>query len=142
MLILSARFLVACALLFAQPVLGQSALYTVSSKAQGAPFDLVVTEIQREPNKSFLSVPGFHKRTAPSARWLMCAYTDLAVKRGFSHWVVVYPPETSEVLVVGFSNSSNASVKELLGEDFDKERTLGESVIPVEKVFPMCGMRR
>lgn len=140
--ILSARFLVACALLFTQPVLGQSALYTVSSKAQGAPFDLVVTEIKREPNKSFLSVPGFHKRTTPGARWLMCAYTDLAVKRGFSHWIVVYPPENDEVLVVGLSNSLNTSVKELLGNDFNKERVLGEEVMPVEKLFPMCGVRR
>lgn len=142
MLINSARFLFVCSLLLTQPVLGQSTLYTVSSKSQGASFDLVVTETKREPNKSFLSVPGFHKRTAPGARWLMCAYTDLAVKRGFSHWVVVYPPENSEVLVLGFSNSPNVSVKELLGEDFNKERTLGESVMPVEKVFPMCGMRR
>jgi len=72
----------------------------------------------------------------------MCAYTDLAVKRGFSHWVVVYPPENSEVLVVGFSDSPGASIKELLGEDFSKERTLGDSVMPVEKLFPMSGIRR
>jgi hypothetical protein len=136
------RFLAACALLLAQPVLAQFALYTVSSKEQGAPFELVVTETKREPSKSFLSIPGFHKRTAPGTRWLMCAYTDLAVKRGFSHWIVVYPPENSDVLVVGFSNSPNASAKELLGEDFNKERTLGESAVPVEKFFPMCGMRR
>jgi len=140
--ILSARFLVACALVLAQPVLAQPSLYTVSSKTQGAPFDLVVTETEREPSKSFLSVPGFHKRTAPGARWLMCVYTDLAVKRGFSHWMVVYPPENSEVLVVGFSNAPNASVRELLGLDFNKERTLGDSVVPVEQLFPMCGMRR
>ena len=142
MKILSARFLVACAMLLAQPVFGQPSLYTVSSKAQAAPFDLVVTETKREPNKSFISVPGFHNRTAPGARWLMCAYTDLAIKRGFSNWVVVYPPENSEVLVVGFSNSPNASVKELLGKDFNKERALGESVMPVEKFLPMCGRRR
>lgn len=140
--ILSARFVVACAVILAQPVFAQSSLYTVSAKAQGAPFDLVVTETKREPSKSFLSVPGFHKRTAPGSRWLMCAYTDLAVKRGFSHWIVVYPAENSEVLVVGFSNSPSALVKELLGENFAKERTLGESVVPVEKFFPMCGMRR
>ncbi len=140
--ILSARLLIASVLLLAQPVFAQYSLYTLSSKAQGAPFDLVVTETKREPSKSFLSVPGFHKRTAPGSRWLMCAYTDLAVKRGFSHWIVVYPPENSEVLVVGFSNLPNASVKELLGEDFYKERTVGESVVPVEKLFPMCGMRR
>ena len=140
--ILSARLLVACTLLIAQPVLGQSTLYSVSAKAQGAPFDLVVTEIKREPNKSFLSVPGFHSRTAPGSRWLMCVFTDLAVKRGFSHWVVVYPPENKEVVVLGLSNSPNSSVKELLGTDFNKERVLGEAVMPAEKLFPMCGMRR
>jgi hypothetical protein len=140
--ILSAKFLIASALLLTQSVFAESSLYTVSSKAQGAPFDLVVTETKRELSKSYLLVPGFHKRTAPGSRWLMCAYTDLAVKRGFSHWIVVYPSENSEVLVVGFSNSSTTSVKELLGEDFVKERTLGESVVPVEKFFLMCGMRR
>lgn len=117
-------------------------LYSVSSKAQGAPFDLVVTEIKREPNKSYLSVPGFHNRTAPGARWLMCAYTDLAVKRGFSHWFVSYPPANSEVLVVGLTNSPRASAKEVLGKDYSAEHTLGNEPMPVEKLFPMCGMRR
>lgn len=139
---LSTLLVAACAWSFAQSALSQSELYTVSSKAQGAPFDLVVTEIKREPNKSFLSVPGFHRRTAPGARWLMCTYTDLALKRGFSHWVVAYPPEGNDVLVVGLSNSPTASAKELLGDDFSKERTLGETVMPVEKLFAMCGMRR
>jgi hypothetical protein len=58
----------------------------------------------------------------------------------FRDSIVVYPPENSEVLVVGFSNSLTASVKDLLGEDFIKERTLGESVVPAETFFPMCGM--
>ena len=100
-----------------QPVLGQPSLYTVSSKAQGAPFDLVVTETKREPNKSFISVPGFHNRTAPGARWLMCAYTDLAIKRGFLNWVVVYPPESSEVLVVAFFQ-----LAECLGQRIARQR--------------------
>ena len=108
-------------------------LYSVSSKAQGAPFDLVVTEVKREPNKSYLSVPGFHNRTAPGARWLMCAYTDLAVKRGFSHWFVSYPPDNSEVLVVGLTNSPSASAKEVLGKDYSPEHTLGHEPMPVEK---------
>jgi hypothetical protein len=34
-----------------------------------------------------------------------------------------------EVLVAGFSNSPNASLKELFGEDFNKARALGESVM-------------
>lgn len=82
MKILAARFLVACAMLLVQPVFAQPSLYTVSSKAQGTPFDLVVTETKREPNKSYISVPGFHNLTAPGAHWLMCVYTDFAIKRG------------------------------------------------------------
>ena len=121
---------------------GQPALYTVSSKEQGASFDLVVTETKREPEKSFISVPGFHKRTAPGARWLMCAYTDLALKRGFSHWAVVYPPAISDVLVVGFTNSASTSVQKLLGADYDQERVVGEQFMPVEIMLRMCGMRR
>lgn len=72
----------------------------------------------------------------------MCAYTDLALKRGFSHWAVVYPPANSDVLVVGLSNSAGASVQGLLGADYDKERIVGETLMPVEKLFSMCGMRR
>ena len=134
--------LVAGVLVVSQAAVAQSSLYSVGSKAQGAPFDLVVTEVKRETSKSYISVPGFHNRSAPGARWLMCAYTDLAVKRGFSHWVVVYPRPDSEVLVVGFSNSASNSVHGLLGTDYNKERLVGEDLMPVEKVFAMCGMRR
>lgn len=133
-------FLITAAL--ACSAMADSSLYSVSSRAQGAPFDLVVTELKREPNKSYLSVPGFHNRTAPGARWLMCAYTDLSVKRGFSHWFVSYPPGDSEVLVVGFTNSPSASAKEVLGKDYSAEHTLDNEPMPVEEMFPMCGMRR
>ena len=120
----------------------QAPLYTVSSKAQGAPFDLVVNEIKRENTKSSLSVPGFHNRTAPGARWLMCVYTDLAIKREFRYWTVMYPVEGNEVLVVGFSNSPTTSPKEVLGSEFDKERVIGEDMMPVEKFVAFCGIRR
>lgn len=122
--------------------LSQTSLYTVSSKAQGAPFDLVVTEIKRDPQRSYLQVPGFHTRTAPGARWLMCAYTDLSIKRGFSHWAVMYPEEKKDVLVVGFSNSASTSPKELFGPEFDKERVLGDDMMPVAKLLAFCGMKR
>lgn len=129
-------------LCFWHPAFGQPAPYSVSSKAQGASFDLVVTETKREPGKSFISVPGFHNRTAPGARWLMCAYTDLALKRGFSHWAVVYPPADSDELVVGFSNSDGASVREVLGSDYNQERIVGDRFMPIEIMMRMCGMRR
>lgn len=121
--------------------MSQAPSYKISSKEQGAPFDLVVTEISREPNKSYLSVPGFHHRTAPGARWLMCVYTDLAVKRGFSYWNVMYPTRDKEVLVVAFANAES-SPRELFGHDFDGKRVLGEQMAPVAKFTRFCGLRR
>lgn len=120
----------------------QTQLYAASSKAQGAPFDLVVTEVRREANRSYLAVPGFHSRSAPGARWLMCAYTDLAIKRGFSHWSVMYPEQDKEILVVAFSNSSTTSPKSLFAEEFNKDRVVGEQMASVEKFVSFCGIRR
>lgn len=105
-------------------------------------FDLVATEIQRLPNRSHLQVPGFHERTAPGARWLMCAYTALAVERGFSHWFVVYPPQDSIRLVVGLTNDANASPEQVLGSDFSKERLVGDKAMPVARMAAFCGIKR
>lgn len=118
------------------------ALFKASSKDQGAPFDLVVTETERLPTKSYLDVPGFHERTAPGARWLMCAYTALAIERRFSHWFVVYPQAGSNRLVVGLANSGAAAASEVLGGDYVKDRTIGEQAMPVEKMAGFCGIRR
>jgi len=127
-----------CAVTAAQGV----PLFSASSKAQGASFDLVVTETQRLPTKSYLTVPGFHERTAPGARWLMCAYTALAMERGFSHWFVVYPPEGSSRVVVGLSNSPGASPLLLLGSDYVQSLAVGEQMMPVEKMAAFCGIKR
>ena len=136
-------FIVSIALtIYSVSALPQTPLYTVSSKAQGAPFDLVVTEIKRDAQRSYLRVPGFHNRTAPGARWLMCAYTDLAIKRGFSHWSVMYPEESNDVLVVAFSNSLSALPKELFGSEFSKERILGDGMMPITNLLAFCGMER
>lgn len=122
---------------------GQSGpLFKASSKAQGAPFDLVVTETERHPTKSYLQVPGFHERSAAGARWLMCAYTALAVERGFGYWFVVYPPEGSTRLVVGLANSSSATAAQVLGPDFVKDRTIGDKPMPVERMAGLCGIKR
>jgi|GEM_PF-2813567 len=120
----------------------QTDLYGASSRAQGAPFDITVTETSREESRSLLSVPGFHSRTAPAARWLMCAYTDLALKRGFSHWAVLYPPEGSEVVSVGFSNSPATSPREVVGPEYAEERMLGKGMTPTEKFMVFCGLRK
>jgi hypothetical protein len=127
---------------FVLPTMATAAdLFTASSKAQGAQFDLVVTETQRFSDKSYLDVPGFHDRTAPGSRWLICTYTALAVERGFSHWYVVYPPEGSNRLVVAFSNASTASPSQLLGPDYVKELGVGDGMVPVEKMAGFCGIK-
>lgn len=120
--------------------------YTISSKAKGAPFDLVVTEIQRTPNKTYISVPGFHTRTAPGSRWLMCVYTDIAMRRGYSHWLVSYPPADSDVLVVGLTNSGDATAQEVLGSDYKAGLSLGacdgQKPMSVSKMGQACGFDR
>ena len=124
-------------------LLSQRQLYSASSKAHGAPFDVVVTEIDRNPFRSYLSVPGFHQRTAAGTRWLMCVYTDLAIQRGFSHWSVVYPAQDSEILVVGFAVSETTPLSQVLGtKDYVPERTLADKPVPVEKFLVPCGIRR
>ena len=123
------------------PSFSQLPMYTLSSKAHGAPFDLVVTEIKREETNSQLSVSGFHNRTAPGSRWLMCVYTELAIMRGFKYWSVMYPAEGSETLIVGFSNSATTSPKDVIGPQYVKERILGDPMSPVEAYVAFCGFR-
>jgi hypothetical protein len=72
----------------------------------------------------------------------MCAYTDLAIKRGFSYWSVMYPKQDNETLVVAFSNSPATSPKSLFAEEFNKDRVVGEQMFPVEKFVSPCGIRR
>ena len=133
--------MLAGALVGAMAAHAQDGLYQVSSKSQGAPFDLVVTEVAREENVSRLRVPGFHERTAPGARWLMCAYTDLAINRGFKYWAVVYPEKRDDILVVGFTNNPTTSPAEMLGPAYQKERVVGEDLADVERFSALCGIR-
>ena len=114
-------------------------LYSISAKALGLPFDMVVSEVRRTASKSYLEVPGFGERTSVQSRWLMCVYTDLAIERGFSHWTVVYPSEKGTRLVVGFSNSAKTSPSTLLGADFAADRTLGAEMTPVAPYASFCG---
>ena len=120
----------------------QHDLYSASAKAQGAPFDLVFTEVKREPAKSYVVVPAFHSRTAAGSRWLMCAYTDIALKRGFSYWSVVYPEAEKDVLVIAFANTSTARPEQLLGSDFAADRILGTDMTATAQFMAFCGLRR
>ena len=116
-------------------------LFVASSKAQGTSFDLLVTETERLPTKSYLLVPGFHERTAAGARWLMCAYTALAKERGFSYWHVTYPAPSSTQLMVALSNSASSLPAELLEKDYVKERAVGEDMMPVSKMVAFCAIK-
>lgn len=118
-------------------------LYSISAKDQGLPFDLVATETKREPTKSYLSVPGFHKRSAAGSRWLMCVYTDLAIKRGFKYWTTVYPDDSSETIVVGFYHSADANIPEALGKDYVASRAMPDRPTNVDVIGPkLCGMQK
>jgi hypothetical protein len=101
---------------------------------------MTVTEVRRTAAKSYLEIPGFNDRTAVQARWAMCAFTELAMKRGFKFWTVVYPPEESgeDLLVVAFSNSDRKPPAELLGSDYVSERTPGGDMASVEVFQSFC----
>lgn len=114
--------------------------FRASSRAQGADFDLTVTEIKREPYKSYLRVPGFHERTAAGSRWLMCAYTDLAISRGYSHWTVMYPAEGEDLVIVALAQTRLSTAKSLLGSDYDESRVLGKELTPVDNFRAFCGL--
>ena len=116
------------------------AIYSASSRQKGLPFDMTVTETRRTPTKSYLRIPGFNSRTSVQARWVMCVFADVAVKRGFKYWTVVYPPEKpgDDQLVVAFSNSAAADPKILLGQDFAADRTLGDEMTDNAPFLAFC----
>ena len=116
------------------------ALYHASARDKGLPFDMTVSELRRTATKSYLEIPGFTARTSQQARWSMCAFTELAKRRGFNFWTVVYPPEHSgqTQLVMALSNSENVSPAELLGPDFVAEQTLGDEMTSVEVFEKFC----
>jgi len=93
-------------------------LYVARARDHGASFDLILSETKREPSRSMLSVPGFHSRTAAGSRWLMCMYNDLAAKRGFAYWTVIYPEEPVEVFPIALYQTESEDVGKLLGRSY------------------------
>jgi len=113
-------------------------LYSVSSREMGiSQFDFTVTEIKRESRISTLKIPGFEDRSAAASRWMMCAYNDLAIKRGFKFWAALYPQDSSDEIQLGFPNSENEDLTKTLGTKFNKESVVVSSVA---KFARMCGM--
>ena len=114
--------------------------YRLRSRDMGIQaFDLTVTETKRTARTSTLNVPGFHSRTAPASRWLMCVYTDLALKRGANFWTVIYPQPPGEDLIVGFPASETENLVETLGGEFATKEKVGPA--PVEKFAVFCGIK-
>lgn len=118
-------------------------LYSVKSKDHGiTAFDLTVTEVKREPKKSFLIVPGFNDRSAAGSRWLMCAYTDLAIKRGFNYWIAIYPDASSDAVLIGFPESETENITKTLGPEFVADKVMPDMPASVDVMARFCGMRR
>lgn len=121
---------------------GPQDFYSASGRALSVPYDLELTEVQRDATRSHVNVVGFHERSAPGARWLMCRYAEIAQARGFSHWNVVYPVPGSELLVLGFSNDAAATAEQVFGASHDSQRLLAERMAPVDRFATLCGFRR
>jgi hypothetical protein len=108
-----------------------------NSKEMGVQaFDYTATEITRTDKTSTLRIPGFHNRTAPAARWMMCVYNELAIKRGFAYSTVVYPDLLSEDVLVGFPASMEEDVVKTLGPEFGGSEPF--PIMPVEKMRFFC----
>lgn len=119
----------------------QEQLYSRRSKDQGIDaFDLSVTEIKRTERVSILQIPGFDSRTAQGSRWLMCVYTDLALRRGFKWWAALYPTSPHEVVAVGFLDSEDQNLAETLGAAFDTKNVLPAT--SADKLAILCGIRK
>lgn len=116
-------------------------LFSASARSQGLDFSMTVAETAREDSFSTFEAPGFHKRSAAESRWLMCAYTALALKRGFTHWLAQYPNEGSETILVAFTNSEIARTAEVFGPRLITTQTVvPKSPMPVSKMVAFCGL--
>ena len=70
----------------------------------------------------------------------MCMYNDLAVKRGFKYWTVIYPEAPNETFPIAFYQSADDNVKSLLGSDYVQDRAFPPHPAPTEKWYQtLCG---
>jgi TPR repeat protein len=119
--------------------LAEEDLYSASSPGMGSTQpDFTITEIKREQRISTLKIPGFRNRSAGASRWMMCAYTDLAIKRGFKYWAALYPRDSSDIIQLGFLNSKDEEIKTVLGSQFTGD---GVIVSAVGDFAAFCGIK-
>ena len=123
--------------IYPQDISAQFKFNKFNSKEMGVQsFDYTATEIKRTDRTSVLQIPGFHTRTAPAARWMMCVYNELAIRRGFAYSTVVYPDLPSEDVLVGFPASLEEDVVKTLGPEFGGAEAF--PIMPVEKMAFFC----
>ena len=123
--------------IYPQNISAQFKFNKFNSKEMGIQsFDYTATEITRTDKTSTLRIPGFHNRTAPAARWMMCIYNELAIRRGFAYSTVVYPDLPSEDVLVGFPASMDEDVVKTLGPEFGGAEAF--PIMPVEKMAFFC----
>jgi hypothetical protein len=112
-----------------------SGLLDFRSVDDKAPFSLELRETRREATASWVTVPGFHARTAAGSRWLMCKYNELAKERGFEYWTVVYPTEPNETFVIALYHSAGEDVAKILGDSYVPSLAFP----PRDKTMPVSG---
>ena len=98
--------------------------------------DFDITEISRGERTSMLKIRGFNSRSAFGSRWLMCAYTNLAMERNFNLWTAYYPTSPDENLLLIFHNNENEDVSKLAGQELDKNRLVPSA--PLNKMLAFC----
>jgi hypothetical protein len=135
------RGVLLCVLMWALAALSPSpawSAYRVNSNEMGIQeFNFTVTEIERAEHASTLSIPGYAKRSAAAARWMMCAYTDLARQRGAKFWAVVAPDEADGLVYLGFPGSERENIAQTLGPRFAGKDVMLASTEVFES---FCGM--
>jgi hypothetical protein len=116
-------------------------LYKISTKEMGITvFDYTVTESKREDQYSVVRIPGFHGRSAPASRWMMCVYADLAQERGVHFYAAVYPDPPSEDITVYFPFSPDEDIVQTLGPEIRTENVM--PIMPVHQMLFFCNRNK
>jgi hypothetical protein len=115
--------------------------YKISTKEMGiTAFDYTVTEIERADHYSVVRIRGFHDRSAPVSRWMMCVYAELAQERGAQFYTAIFPDSPSEDIIIVFPYSQNEDIRQTLGPVFRSENAM--PIMPVQQMLLFCkGMK-
>jgi hypothetical protein len=114
-------------------------LYRINSKAVGwTTIDLTISEIKRDGRVVSLRVPHYAKRSDSETRFSTCAYTDIAIQRGYDAFVVSGGAVNDDVVRVGFLKAGEDSGK-VLGTEFAMKGALRTEVAASNQA---CGIRK